>query len=563
MLISLHVKNLALIKETEVNFKEGLNILSGETGAGKSIIIGSMNLALGARADKDMIRTGAEYALVELVFQVTDEDMLSTIKRLEIPVEEDGIIIIQRKIQPTRSICKICGETATTKQLKELSELLIDIHGQHEHQSLLYKKNHLSILDSFAGEDLASVKNKIKKVYHAYNELQKELESFGADESVKAKELSLAEFEYQEIEDARLVVGEDEDLETSYRRMSNSRQIVEAASRAYQLTGSGDEQTAADAVGRAVRELHSIEEYDAKATELAAELANIDNLLSDFNRSIAEYLSDMEFDGQVFADTEERLNLLNHLKLKYGGTIEKVLEYQKTVEEKIEKLRNADAYKLELQTKLKATIEELQKLCQKASSIREKEAKKLSSDMIKALTDLNFLEVQFEIQVRQKEEYSSSGFDDVEFMISTNPGEPLKSLGNVASGGELSRIMLAIKTVLASRDKIPTMIFDEIDTGISGKTAWNVSEKLGTLSGGHQIICITHLPQIAAMADQHFRIAKQAVDNATVTGITQLEADEVVEELARLLGGEEITDAVRENAKELLQKAADKKKELR
>lgn len=563
MLISLHVKNLALIKETEVNFKEGLNILSGETGAGKSIIIGSMNLALGARADKDMIRTGAEYALVELVFQVTDEDVLSTIKKLEIPVEEDGIIIIQRKIQPTRSICKICGETATTKQLKELSELLIDIHGQHEHQSLLYKKNHLSILDSFAGEDLAVVKDKIKKVYHTYTQLQKELESFGADESVKAKELSLAEFEYQEIEDASLVVGEDEELETSYRRMSNSRQIVEAASRAYQMTGSGDDQTAADAVGRAVRELHSIEEYDAKATELAAELANIDNLLSDFNRSIAEYLSDMEFDGQVFADTEEQLNLLNHLKLKYGGTIEKVLEYQKTVEEKIEKLRNADAYKLELQTKLKATTEELQKLCQKASSIRAKEAKKLSSDMIKALTDLNFLEVQFEIQVRQKEEYSSSGFDDVEFMISTNPGEPLKSLGNVASGGELSRIMLAIKTVLASRDKIPTMIFDEIDTGISGKTAWKVSEKLGALSGGHQIICITHLPQIAAMADQHFRIAKQAVDNATVTGITQLETDEVVEELARLLGGEEITDAVRENAKELLQKAADKKKELR
>ena len=563
MLISLHVKNLALIKETEVNFKEGLNILSGETGAGKSIIIGSMNLALGARADKDMIRTGAEYALVELVFQVTDEDVLSTIKKLEIPVEEDGIIIIQRKIQPTRSICKICGETATTKQLKELSELLIDIHGQHEHQSLLYKKNHLSILDSFAGEDLAVVKDKIKKVYHTYTQLQKELESFGADESVKAKELSLAEFEYQEIEDASLVVGEDEELETSYRRMSNSRQIVEAASRAYQMTGSGDDQTAADAVGRAVRELHSIEEYDAKATELAAELANIDNLLSDFNRSIAEYLSDMEFDGQVFADTEERLNLLNHLKLKYGGTIEKVLEYQKTVEEKIEKLRNADAYRLELQTKLKETTEELQKLCQKASSIRAKEAKKLSADMIKALTDLNFLEVQFEIQVRQKEEYSSTGFDDVEFMISTNPGEPLKSLGNVASGGELSRIMLAIKTVLASRDKIPTMIFDEIDTGISGKTAWKVSEKLGALSAGHQIICITHLPQIAAMADHHFRIAKQAVDNATVTGITQLEADEVVEELARLLGGEEITDTVRENARELLGTAETKKKELR
>lgn len=563
MLISLHVKNLALIKETEVNFKEGLNILSGETGAGKSIIIGSINLALGARADKDLIRTGAEYALVELVFQITDEDVLSAIRQLEIPVEEDGIIIIQRRLQATRSICKICGETVTTKQLKELSELLIDIHGQHEHQSLLYKKNHLSILDSFAGEELLAVKQELKQLYHTYSSLQKELEALGVDESAKAKELSLAEFEYQEIEDARLIPGEDEELEAAYRRMSNSRQIVEAASKAYQLTGSGDEQTAADAVGRAVRELHTIESYDDKAAELVSELENIDNLLSDFNRNIAEYLSVMEFDGQTFADTEERLNLLNHLKLKYGGTIEKVLIYQKEVEEKIEKLQNADAYKQKIENKLNTIKQELQKLCEKASSIRAKEAQKLSFDMVQALTDLNFLEVQFEIQVRQKEEYSAIGFDDVEFMISTNPGEPLKSLGNVASGGELSRIMLAIKTVLASRDKIPTMIFDEIDTGISGKTAWKVAEKLGVLATGHQIICITHLPQIAAMSDSHFKIAKQAVDHATVTGITQLQNEEVIEELARLLGGEEITDAVRENAKELLQTAANKKKELR
>ncbi len=563
MLISLHVKNLALIKETEVNFKEGLNILSGETGAGKSIIIGSMNLALGARADKDMIRTGAEYALVELVFQITDEEMLSQIRALEIPVEEDGIIIIQRKLQAARSICKICGETVTAKQLKGLSELLIDIHGQHEHQSLLYKKNHLAILDSFAGEELSEVKKELKQVYHAYTDVKKELESLGEDESVKAKELSLAEFEYQEIEEARLVSGEDEELETAYRRMSNSRQIVEAASKAYQLTGAGEGQTAIEAVGRAVRELHVIEEYDSKAMELAQELANIDNLLSDFNRNIADYLSDMEFDGQVFADTEERLNLLNHLKLKYGGTIEKVLAYQKATEEKIEKLKNADVYRMKLESELAKITEKLQKLCEKASKIRVKEAKKLSADMVQALTDLNFLDVQFEIQVRQKEEYLANGFDDVEFMISTNPGEPLKSLGNVASGGELSRIMLAIKTVLASRDKIPTMIFDEIDTGISGKTAWKVSEKLGALSAGHQIICITHLPQIAAMADSHFRIAKQAVDHATVTGITELKPENRIEELARMLGGEEITDTVRENARELLQTAAARKEELR
>ncbi len=559
MLISLHVKNLALIQETEVNFAEGLNILSGETGAGKSIIIGSINLALGARADKDMIRNGAEYALVELVFQVTDQELLEQIHELEIPVEEDGIIIIQRKIQPNRSICKIGGETATTRQLKELSELLIDIHGQHEHQSLLYKKNHMEILDSFAGEELARLKQDLKQKYHTYTALQKEIEETGMDEGLRAKELSLAEFEYQEIAEAVLHVGEDDELETSYRRMSNSRQIVEAASRAYQLTGDGEDQTAADAVGRAVRELRSIEEYDDNAKSLVTELEQIDGLLNDFNRNIAEYLSDMEFDGEVFAQTQERLNLLNHLKLKYGGTIEAVLEYQQQQAQRIEKLQNMDAYREQLVHKLVRQKEELERLCSKISAIRQKEAKKLAGDMVKALTDLNFLEVKFEIQVRHKEEYAANGYDDVEFMISTNPGEPMKSLGSVASGGELSRIMLAIKTVLASRDRIPTMIFDEIDTGISGKTAWKVSEKLGVLSRSHQIICITHLPQIAAMADAHYRIAKQAVNQKTETGITRLPQEEVVEELARMLGGETITDTVRENARELLHTAALKK----
>jgi DNA repair protein RecN (Recombination protein N) len=558
MLISLHVKNLALISETEVNFEEGLNILSGETGAGKSIIIGSINLALGARADKDMIRTGADYALVELVFQITDESMLEDIKALEVPVEDDGLIIIQRKLQPNRNIFKICGETATAKQIKALSELLIDIHGQHEHQSLLYKKNHMEILDSFAGGELTAVTEKIKEKHKAYTKLVNELSEFSVDDGAKAKELSLAEFECNEIEEAGLRTGEDEELEASYRKMANSRQIVEAASRAYQLTGNA-EQSAADAVGHAVRDLRSVEGYDNKAKELADELENIDALLSDFNREIAEYMSDMEFDDELFAKTEERLNLLNRLKLKYGDSIEAVLEYQSQLLLKIERLKNADAYKAQLEERIAQTLKELKTLCTKASKIRKKEADKLAGDMVTALTDLNFLDVKFEIQVREKEEITSKGFDDVEFMISTNPGEPLKSLGSVASGGELSRIMLAIKTVLASRDRIPTMIFDEIDTGISGKTAWKVSEKLGALSRSHQIICITHLPQIAAMADSHYRIAKQAMDNKTTTDISRLSESEAVDELARMLGSDEITDTVRENARELINTARTKK----
>ena len=559
MLISLHVKNLALISETEVTFGEGLNILSGETGAGKSIIIGSINLALGARADKDLIRTGADYALVELVFQVTDDAMRQSAEAMEIPVEDDGIIIIQRKIQPGRNLFKICGETVTAKQIRALSELLIDIHGQHEHQSLLYKRNHMEILDSFAGEELAVIREELRERYQQYGKLKKELAEFCVDDGAKAKELSLAEFEYQEIEEAGLTAGEDEALERDYRKMANSRQIVEAADRAYQLTGNG-EQSAADAVGYAVRELRSVESYDDRAQELADELENIDALLSDFNREIAEYMADMEFDGERFAQMEERLNLLNHLKRKYGDSIESVLQYQAQLGEKIEKLNNADAYKARLEEQVTKMQTQLKSLCQKASRIRSKEASKLEKDMIAALTDLNFLDVQFEIQVQKKEEITSNGYDDVEFMISTNPGEPLKSLGNVASGDELSRIMLAIKTVLASRDRIPTMIFDEIDTGISGKTAWKVSEKLGHLAQSHQIICITHLPQIAAMADNHYKIAKQAVDNKTVTDIVQLNGTETVDELARMLGSDEITDTVRENARELIATARKKKR---
>jgi DNA repair protein RecN (Recombination protein N) len=547
----MHVKNLALISETEVEFGEGLNILSGETGAGKSIIIGSINLALGARADKDMIRTGAEYALVELVFQVSDEDMVREIESIEIPLEDDGMIIIQRKIQPNRNLFKINGENATAKQIKSLSELLIDIHGQHEHQSLLYKKNHMQILDSFAGEELTAVTDKIRDKHKEYTKLLHELEEFSADDSAKAKELSLAEFEYNEIEEAALRENEDEELETDYRRMANSRQIMEAASKAYTLTGNAD-QSAADSVGHAVRELRSVESYDKRAGELASELENIDALLSDFNRGITEYMTDMEFDDELFSQTEERLNLLNHLKLKYGESISKVLAYKDELEAKIERLKNADAYKADLEQRIKSLKTELEKLCEKASKVRKKEAGILAKDMIAALTDLNFLDVKFEIQVRAKEEITSKGYDDVEFMISTNPGEPLKGLGAVASGGELSRIMLAIKTVLASRDRIPTMIFDEIDTGISGKTAWKVSEKLGTLSRSHQIICITHLPQIAAMADSHYKIAKQAVNNKTETNIVLLDENETVDELARMLGSDEITDTVRENARELI-----------
>jgi len=559
MLVSLHVKNLALIDETEVFFGEGLNILSGETGAGKSIIIGSVNLALGAKADKDMIRNGADYALVELIFQI-DEDVKKQILAMELLVEDDNTLIIQRKIQPTRSICKVNGETVTAKQVKELAEFLIDIHGQHEHQSLLHKKKHLEILDEYAGEKLLKIKEILKKDYKQYEAVRKELEESSMDEEARKRELSMAEFEATEIAEAALTAGEDEELEKNYRKMINSQKIMEALSIVYGCCGSQEEQGAANQIGRAIREIRTVASYDEDIEPIQTMLDDIDSMLNDLNHSVSKLMDDMEFDEQQFKETEERLNQLNHLKSKYGKTLEEVIFYGEKAQEKLEKLSDYEVYKEQLEKRLQEVREQVLDGCRKISSIRFDNAKKLAKQMKEALVDLNFLDVQFEIQVRPNEEaIHADGFDEVEFMISTNPGEAIKPLGMVASGGELSRIMLALKTVLAKKDKTDTLIFDEIDTGISGKTAWKVSEKLGILGKEHQVICITHLPQIAAMADSHFLIEKTTDKEKTSTSIREVKEEESTKELARLLGSENITETALSNARELQEMAANAK----
>ena len=545
MLLSLHVKNLALIDEEEVSFGEGLNILTGETGAGKSIVIGSVNMALGAKADKELIRTGAEYALVELVFQVN---------------EEDGTFIIQRKIMPSRSVCKVCGETVGTKQLKEIAEILIDIHGQHEHQTLLQKKKHKEILDDFAGQKAFDLKSEIRERYKELVSLQKELEEMSGDETAREKEAALLGFEVKEIEEANLLPGEDEELEQLYRKMINSRKIKESVADAYRMTGYGLGEGAGEYIGRALRELKNVSSLDEDLADLETQLQDIDNLLNDFNRAISGYMEELEFDGEDFARTEERLNLVNHLKSKYGNNIEEVLAYKARGEERLNLLENYEVYRMEITQRIESMKEILQKHCGRLSDVRKKGAKELGKLLKKALLDLNFEEVNFEIQVRPcPEAVASDGYDDVEFMISTNKGEKLKPLNQVASGGELSRIMLAFKTVLADKDDIQTLIFDEIDTGISGKTAWKVSEKMGILGRNHQIICITHLPQIAAMSDVHFLIEKNAKKERTVTTIRKISEEDDLRELARMLGGAEITEAALQNAKEMKELARNTK----
>ncbi|MCH5253792.1 MAG: DNA repair protein RecN [Lachnospiraceae bacterium] len=551
MLVSLHVKNLALIDETEVYFGSRLNILTGETGAGKSIIIGSVNLALGAKAEKDMIRNGAEYALVELVFQVEKEEQLRKIRDMELPIEDDGTVILQRRIMPGKSVCKVNGENVSVKQVKLLSEILIDLHGQHEHQSLLQPAKQLEILDDYAKDELCKPKEKLKECYRQYQEIIKQLTANDMDEETRKKESSLAEFEVQEIAEAALAAGEDITLEKTYQKLVHGQKIQEAMTIAHQMSGY-ENGGAGEAIGRALREVRSVASYDEQLQEFEKQLLDIDSLLNDYNRAAADYLSDLEFDGELFARTEKRLDLINHLKSKYGNSIEEILAYQENQQEKLERYRNYDAYKQKLIQQENTLKTQLLERCAEVSKIRGKAAQALAQSMKKALIDLNFMDVAFEIRVSSMEDkITADGYDQIAFMISTNPGEELRQLSQIASGGELSRIMLALKTVLADKDEIETLIFDEIDTGISGKTAWKVSEKMGILGKEHQLICITHLPQIAAMADTHFLIEKSVVEERTVTSIRELDDHKSVEELARMLGGASITDNVLNNAREM------------
>ena len=555
MLQNLHVKNLALIDETEVEFGPGLNILSGETGAGKSIIIGSINLALGEKVQKEMLRDNGEAALVELIFFVEDADTIEAIRALDIEMEDDTVIL-SRKITGGRAIGRINGEAVSASKMKAVASLLIDIHGQHEHQSLLSKKKHLEILDTFAKEVLGDKKEKLAQCFQEYRKLKDELEHANLDGEERARELSFLEYEVKEIKEAQLTVGEDEELEAVFRKYSNGKKIMDAVGAANAAT-SEDDESASERIGRALRELSSVSGYDERVKEMEEQLTEIDNLLSDFNHELASYLSDEEFDEETFYETEKRLDLINHLKSKYGNTIADIIKYGEEKEERINVLNDYDAYLAGLQKNVSEKEKQLEQLSKKVSDIRKKESKKLTESIKNALLDLNFLDVQSTMEFAETD-YTANGIDDAQFLISTNPGEPVKPLGKVASGGELSRIMLAIKTVMAS-DKIGTLIFDEIDSGISGRTAQMVSEKMNVLGRSHQIICITHLPQIAAMADSHFLIEKSVENQATVSKIHKLTDEQSVEELARMLGGVEITDTVLENAREMKQMAYMKK----
>ena len=550
MLQSLHVKNLALIEEIEVDFGQGLNILTGETGAGKSIILGSVNLALGGRYTKDILRKGAKYGFVELTFSLENKKQIRKLEELDI-FPEDGMVVLNRRLMEGRSVSKINGETVSMAQLKEAAGILIDIHGQHEHQSLLYKKHQMEILDAFSREYIQEMLEKVREAFETYKRLKNEWKLANTEESERAKETDFLEFEIQEIESAGLKEGEDEVLEAEYRRMVNARKIVENIGEAYAYTGGSGGSDASESISRAIRCLSDAAQYDEEAQVLYGQLAEIDALLNDFNRDLADYSASMEFSEEEFYQTEERLNEINRLKTKYGNSVADILAYLEEKRERLCVLKDYDTYLESLKQRLSETERILARYCRELSSIRKEQGRILTESICNGLKDLNFMDVKFEIRFEELAEYTARVKDDVEFLISMNPGEPVKPLAEVASGGELSRIMLAIKAVMADRDEIETLIFDEIDVGISGRTAQKVSEKMALIGRTHQVICITHLAQIAAMADRHYAIEKTVDDGVTRTGIRELSEEESVGELARILGGAQITETVLNSAREM------------
>lgn len=554
MLQNLHVKNIALIDETEVDFGQGLNILTGETGAGKSILLGSVGLALGGKYSSDLLRNGAENGLVELTFSVDDGQIIQKLEEMDI-IPDDGMVTLTRKFTGSRSISRINGETVNTGKLKEAAELLIDIHGQHDNKTLLQRKNHLVLLDLFGRKEIAPIKSEMSKCYKEYRAICKKAEETSLNDEERRRELSLYEFEVHEIEEAALRENEDEELEETYRRMTESRKITDAVAQTYRYTCEDSSANAGDCLTRAIRAFREAAEFDEEGDRLCALLMDVDSLLNDFNRELSEYASKFEFSEEEFKETEERLNLINHLKAKYGSSVSDVLAYCESKRHRIEQLNDYDAYIKQIEEEKEKVLKKVERVTKKLHDVRNRYKTVFADEICIHLKELNFLDTRFEIHLKDAGQFSANGKDEAEFYLALNPGEPVKPLENIASGGELSRIMLAIKTVLADAEDTPTLIFDEIDAGISGVTAAKVGEKLKLIGKSRQVICITHLSQIAAVADSHFLIEKSAENESVKTRIRLLNEEDSVKELARILGGDKITSSIMESAREMKEMA--------
>ena len=552
MLDRLMVKDLALIEKSVVEFGPGLNILTGETGAGKSILLGSIQLALGQKANKDMIRHGSEQALIELSFSLGEEKE-AELKELEEDLEiEEGSLIIRRKISEKKSENRVNDLSVTLAKLREISGELLDLHGQHEHHSLLKEGAHLAILDSFMTRRGGRILSEVKEAYENYREKKKKVEAYSLPEEERKRELDFLQFELEELSSANLKPGEEEQLSKDYAVYENRDRLKSLLLRVQEELADRD-------FHGPVKNLEEAVDYDESLKNVLDTAYELEAVGEDCLRAVEHYLDHSEMDEEKFFLLGERLDTIRSLMMKYGGTEEKALAELSKKEERLRFLTDYEKEKALMEEALARSEEELREKAERLSLERQKTAKELEERIQQEMQELGFLDTRFTFRFEKKKEISEKGFDEAESYVSLNPGEPLRPLREVGSGGELSRIMLSIKTVLADTDAVPTLIFDEIDTGISGRTAEKVGEKLEKIAKSHQVILITHLPQIAAKADRHFLIEKNVQEGKTKTEIHALNEEASVKELARLLGGEELTEAALQNARSLKAKAKEKK----
>lgn len=558
MLTNIHIENYALIDCLDIDINEGLNIITGETGAGKSVILGAVNTALGAKVNSDVIRAGKEYSFISVSFHIDDIAKLQAVTEPDSIDLSDGDIIIWRKILPNRSVFKINGVTVSASQVRSLSSMIIDIHSQRDNLLLLKSENQLKLVDSFGDEELNNLLERQKKLFEEYTECNSKIESIGDDAGLREREISLLEYEIKEIDEASLSAEEDTELEEKFSKLSYLEKIRRGVAESLQFLESGD-YNSIDLLGKAIKSLGDAVNHDRELVQIYDSLRDAENILLDVGGELYSYIGNNEIDEEEFSRISDRIDLYNSLKRKYNGNVKDILAVLEDKKERLDTLLNSDEYITKLKKRIDGLISEMNHVCQLIHDRRIEIAENVQTSIMSEMRDLNFNNVKFLIEVKKNNSFSYNGFDDVEFLISLNSGEDVKPLKNIASGGEISRIMLAIKSVIAERDITETMVFDEIDTGISSRTAQCVAEKMHNISKSHQIICITHLPQIAAMADTHFYVYKEVSDKKTITDMKKLDEEARINELARFLGGSKITENVKENAKEMKQLADDYK----
>ena len=552
MLEHLHIKNVALIAESELYFEKGLNILTGETGAGKSMVIDSLHFALGGRVNKDFLRKDTSAAMVEALFTTDNPKVVDFLEQNGIVPELDGSVLISRVMQSSgKTIARVNGNTVTAGMLKELSTELLDIYGQHDHQSLLNPNKHIALLDRFCGADLAVHLEDYRQWSRKQKEIQKQLAMICKDEGSLAQRMDILQFQKEEIEQANIKIDEEEMLLEQKKRLQSMDKLIRYSVQGVKLLYGDEDGCVCDNFGEVIHFLKEAAVLDTTLSDLAERMENVYAQLEDGAREWKRYTEQLEIDPEGLEEIEERLQTLYRLKRKYGGSIEAVLDFYQKATEELDFLKNSEEKTAQLQKESEQIAQQMRDIAAEMTKIRKNIAKQVQTQVENALHDMQMIQAKFEISIEPQPQFTSDGLDKVEFLIAANAGSDLRPLAKIASGGEMSRVMLALKTVLVDADKIGTFIFDEIDTGVSGKTARKVGEKLHFLAKKRQILCITHLPQIAAMADSHYLIEKKETEGCTTTTVSALDREASYLEVARLIGGKEITETALAAAKEL------------